>query len=174
MVGANIELPAPHVVYDPTPETPPSHDLVTFDPTISNTLFTGWIIMAIIVVLAFMMSRAITRRADRATERTRVCLRVTRKLRDVARRPQARKYIPIFASLFVFILLSNWSGLVPPVGRIHELRAPTSDVNTTIGLALFSFVLFHVEGVRAARCARLPRQVLQPARVPRGGLLGAG
>jgi F-type H+-transporting ATPase subunit a len=63
--------------------------------------------------------------------------------------PQARRYVPIFAAFFLFILIGNWSGLLPAVGRVEFLRAPTSDVNVTIGLALVSFVLFHVEGVRA-------------------------
>ena len=52
-------------------------------------------------------------------------------------------------TLFIYILLSNWSGLLPFVGRIPLFRAPTSDVNITIGLALVSFAIFHIEGVRA-------------------------
>ena len=62
--------------------------------------------------------------------------------------PKARPYIPIFAAFFILILFNNWIGLVPPVGKIPELRAPSSDVNITIGLALVSFVIFHVEGFR--------------------------
>jgi F-type H+-transporting ATPase subunit a len=149
MVGANVELPAPHVVYDFTPETHPSTDLLTFDPTISSSLFTGWIIMGIIIVLAFLMSRGVK---IKPTGKQNAIEYVYEGLANFATSlggPQARRYVPVFASLFLFILLSNWSGLVPPVGRIHELRAPTSDVNTTIGLAMFSFFLFHVEGVRA-------------------------
>jgi F-type H+-transporting ATPase subunit a len=62
--------------------------------------------------------------------------------------PKARRYVPIFVAFFLFILLSNWSGLLPFVGRTQQLRAPTSDVNVTIGLALVAFGLFHIEGVR--------------------------
>jgi F-type H+-transporting ATPase subunit a len=149
MLGANVELPAPHVVLDLTPDTPPSADLVTFDPTISSTLFTGWIVMGIIVVLVFALSRGI---AVRPSGRQNAIEYVYEGLANFATSlggPQARRYVPVFAALFLFILLSNWSGLVPPVGRIDALRAPTSDVNTTIGLALFSFFMFHVEGIRA-------------------------
>jgi F-type H+-transporting ATPase subunit a len=116
---------------------------------VSNTLFTGWIIMAIIVLLAFVMSRGVRVVPSKAQNALEYVYEGLANFATSLGGPQARRYVPIFASLFVFILLSNWSGLVPPVGRIHELRAPTSDVNTTIGLALFSFVLFHVEGVRA-------------------------
>ena len=37
---------------------------------------------------------------------------------------------------------------MPPVGKVEFLRAPTSDVNITIGLALVSFIFFQVEGFR--------------------------
>jgi len=149
MVGANVELPAPHVVFDPTPDSPPSAELLTFDPTISASLFTGWIVMALIVVVAFLMSRSVRVSPSGPQNALEYVYEGLANFATSLGGPKARRYVPIFAALFLFILLSNWSGLVPPVGRIHELRAPTSDVNTTIGLALFSFVLFHVEGVRA-------------------------
>jgi F-type H+-transporting ATPase subunit a len=149
MVGANIELPAPLVFFDPTPETHRSAGLIDFDITVSNTLFTGWIVMGIIVLLAFVMSRGVKVVPSGVQNALEYVYEGLANFATSLGGPQARRYVPIFAALFMFILLSNWSGLVPPVGRIHELRAPTSDVNTTIGLALFSFVLFHVEGVRA-------------------------
>jgi F-type H+-transporting ATPase subunit a len=149
MVGANIELPAPEVLFDPTPATPRDAGLVTFDLTVSNTLFTGWIVMTIIVVAAFLMSRSISVIPSRVQNALEYVYEGLANFATSLGGPPARRYVPIFSALFLFILLSNWSGLVPPVGRIHALRAPTSDVNTTIGLALFSFFLFHIEGVRA-------------------------
>jgi F-type H+-transporting ATPase subunit a len=62
--------------------------------------------------------------------------------------PAAKTYVPLFVTLFIYILLCNWSGLLPFVGRIPLFRAPTSDVNITIGLALVAFFIFHIEGVR--------------------------
>lgn len=63
--------------------------------------------------------------------------------------PAALPYVPLFAAFFLYILFSNWSGLVPPVGKLEILRAPTSDVNVTIGLALVSFTYFQIQGFRA-------------------------
>ena len=54
----------------------------------------------------------------------------------------------MFAAFFILILAFNWSGLIPIVGRVEVLRAPTSDVNVTIGLALVAFFIFHIEGFR--------------------------
>ena len=79
--------------------------------------------------------------------------------------PRRARYVPIFAGFFVLILAFNWSGLVPPIGRVEYLRAPTSDVNVTIGLALVAFFTFQVEGFRRLGCKRLPGQVLPVLRV---------
>ena len=61
----------------------------------------------------------------------------------------ARKHIPVFTAFFLFILVSNWSGLIPVFGKIEALRAPTSDVNVTFGLALVVFFYFQYQGFRA-------------------------
>ena len=154
-IAANFELPAPHVVYDLTPSSDPEHprhipsDLVVLDFTISSSLFTGWIVMALIILLAFVMSRGIK---VSPTGRQNALEYVYEGLANLATSlggPKARRYVPAFVAFFLFILISNWSGLFPGVGRTEQLRAPTSDVNTTIGLALVAFVMFHVEGVRA-------------------------
>jgi F-type H+-transporting ATPase subunit a len=62
--------------------------------------------------------------------------------------PSARPYIPIFIGAFLLVLFDNWIGLVPPVGRVPFLRAPSSDANITIGMALVSFLIFQGEGFR--------------------------
>src|SRR4029077_20896648 len=62
--------------------------------------------------------------------------------------PTARPYLGLFVSFFLLIIFSNWIGLVPGVGRVEWLRAPSSDVNITLGLALLSFVIFEAEGFR--------------------------
>ncbi|MEX2546527.1 MAG: F0F1 ATP synthase subunit A [Chloroflexota bacterium] len=148
-ITANFELPAPHVIYDLSPDTAPSHDLLTFDLTISSSLFTGWIVMGIIVVLAFLLSRGISISPKGRQNALEYVYEGLANFATSLGGPQARRYVPVFVAFFLFILLSNWSGLFPGVGRTEQLRAPTSDVNVTIGLALVSFFMFHVEGIRA-------------------------
>src|SRR5262244_1342923 len=53
-----------------------------------------------------------------------------------------RKYVPYFASFFFFILFSNLMVLLP------GFASPTGNLNTTLGLALVSFVGYNVIGVR--------------------------
>jgi F-type H+-transporting ATPase subunit a len=148
-IRSNIEPILPHVVWDPTPDSPPPTSLITFDVTISSSLFTMWIVMAIAIILVLAATR---RRREVPGPLQNVVEYVYEALSDFGTSlggPKAKGFIPMFASLFVLIILSNWSGLVPPVGKIEELRAPTSDINVTLGLAIVSFVTFHVSGVRA-------------------------
>ena len=55
---------------------------------------------------------------------------------------QGRKYIPFFATFFIFILLSNLLGLLP------GFAPPTGNLNTTLGLAICSFIGYNVIGLR--------------------------
>ena len=60
----------------------------------------------------------------------------------------ATRYLPIFAAFFVLILAFNWSGLIPGIGIFPNTRAPTSDLNVTLGLALFAWFYFQFQGFR--------------------------
>jgi F-type H+-transporting ATPase subunit a len=61
---------------------------------------------------------------------------------------KAEVFFPLFATFFIFVILSNWFGLIPGLSAVfiktghgeaaHLLRAPTADLNTTIALAIIS------------------------------------
>ncbi|MBA2299315.1 MAG: F0F1 ATP synthase subunit A [Chloroflexi bacterium] len=146
-IESTLHFPAPHSVFT-FGEAGHSDGLVTFSPSISDTLFTMWIVMAIVLGGAILMARGgklVPGRAQNVFEA------VYEGLSDFGvglAGPKARPYIPIFAAFFLLILFNNWVGLVPFVGRVEFLRAPSSDVNITIGLALISFLIFHIEGFR--------------------------
>ncbi len=148
-ITANFELPAPHVVVDLDPSHPPSAELLTFDLTIPSSIFTGWIVMVVLVVLVLLLSLGIRQVPGKRQNALEYVYEGLANFATSLGGPAARRYVPVFVTFFLFIVLSNWSGLLPFVGRTLELRAPTSDVNVTIGLALVAFVMFHVEGVRA-------------------------
>jgi F-type H+-transporting ATPase subunit a len=70
---------------------------------------------------------------------------------------RAAKIFPYLMSFFLFILLANWSGLIPGISAIglkegHTIvpffRPATSDLNTTLGLAIISLVSTHVMSIR--------------------------
>ncbi len=148
-VQSAIELPPPAIVFDLSPSTAPSPlPMLYFHPSISSTLLTLWIVMIFILLLTFALTRGMKLVPSRAHNLVEWAYEFGRDFAVGIGGEGARPYYPIFAAFFILILFSNWSGLVPPIGKIPQLRAPTSDVNITIGLALTSFALFQGEGFR--------------------------
>jgi F-type H+-transporting ATPase subunit a len=148
-INSVIEFPPPPVVLDLSPATAPAvAPMVYFHPSISSTILTMWIVMALVLLLAFLATRRMRQKPGRVQNAVEWAYEFGSDFAVGIGGEQARRYYPIFAAFFLLILFSNWSGLVPPVGKIEQLRAPTSDVNITIGLALTSFVLFQGEGFR--------------------------
>jgi F-type H+-transporting ATPase subunit a len=107
-----------------------------------------WIVMAIVLAGAILMVRGTKLVPGRAQNAIETVYEFLSDFGVGIAGPAARPYIPIFAAAFLLILFDNWIGLVPPVGKIDLLRAPSSDVNVTIGMALVSFSIFHIEGIR--------------------------
>ena len=73
-----------------------------------------------------------------------------------------RKYFPLVATLFLFIMFNNWLGLVPGVGTIgvHEIvhgkeilvplfRSGNADLNMTLALAITTVLAVQIFGIAA-------------------------
>ncbi|MBA2382656.1 MAG: F0F1 ATP synthase subunit A [Chloroflexi bacterium] len=144
----SLEFPAPHTVIDLGGTPPAATDLITFHPSISNTLITMWLVIALVVVGAALMVRGAKLIPGRGQNVFETVYEFLSDFGIGIAGPAARPYIPIFLAAFLLILFDNWIGLVPPVGKVEFLRAPSSDVNITIGMALVSFLIFHIEGIR--------------------------
>lgn len=150
-IEGNLELPAPHVVVDldPSSSLPSGPLAVGFDPSISSSLLTMWIVMAGLVGLAVLATRRMREIPSGIQNVVEFAYEQLSNFATSIGGPAARAHVPFYAAFFLLILFSNWSGLVPPVGKVPELRAPTSDVNVTIGLALVAFAYFEFQGLRA-------------------------
>jgi F-type H+-transporting ATPase subunit a len=146
-ITSAIEFPPPNIVFDLSPgNAPTTAPLVYFHPSISSTILTMWIVMIFILLLAFLATRGMKMVPSGLQNAVEWAFEFGQDFAVGIGGERARRYYPIFAGFFIFILISNWSGLVPPIGKIGQLRAPTSDVNITIGLAITSFVIFEAEG----------------------------
>jgi len=56
--------------------------------------------------------------------------------------PEGKAFFPFLATLFLFILVSNLIGLAP------GFFSPTANLNTTLALALCTFVYTHIIGIK--------------------------
>jgi F-type H+-transporting ATPase subunit a len=149
-IQGTLEFPAPHVVADLGPGAPePAGGLsISFYPSISSTILTMWIVGGLLLLGIFLTTRGRSLVPGRLQNVAEWAYEMMENFGVGIAGREARPYIPIFVSFLLLILFSNWVGLIPPVGRVEFLRAPTSDVNVTIGLALVSFAFFEFEGFR--------------------------
>lgn len=61
---------------------------------------------------------------------------------DALGKKLAQTYAPMVCALFMFLLISNWIGVIP------HMFEPTEDLNTTLSLGLMGFVVAHYAGIR--------------------------
>jgi F-type H+-transporting ATPase subunit a len=149
LIQANLEFPAPHVVYDLAPnDHVPEGALVFNHASITSTIFTMWWVMLFLIVGLIALTRGLKLMPGRAQNLVEWAYESLENWAVALGGPPARRHVPLFATFFLFILFANWSGLLPFFGRIPEFRAPTSDVNVTLGLALVAFFYFHYQGFR--------------------------
>jgi F-type H+-transporting ATPase subunit a len=73
-------------------------------------------------------------------------------------RKTSEKYLPIVLTIFLFVLFSNWLGLLPGVGSVTVghgadavplFRSPASDLNFTLALALIAVTMVNIFGIAA-------------------------
>ncbi len=55
---------------------------------------------------------------------------------------EGRKYVPMFATIFFFVLANNWAGMIPGVAPATE------SINTTFALGIFSFAVYNYMGLK--------------------------
>jgi F-type H+-transporting ATPase subunit a len=123
--------------------------LLDFYPSITGSIIMSWIVMAAVIIPLTIIARRLKEIPSGVQNVIEFAIESLSSFAIGIGGPGAKKFITFFLACFLFIAVSNWSGLIPGVGRVHEFRAPTSDVNVTVGLALVAFVYFHYQGVRA-------------------------
>lgn len=125
--------------------------------TVTNSMFYGWICSGVIIVLLLLALRRVSLTGSRGPAQlldAGVEFVVGTLSNSLGSRRLAIKYAPFFTTLFFFILLSNWFGLLPGVGHALQyngtnlLRPFTADLNGTLGMALFGMIMVQIMAIR--------------------------
>jgi F-type H+-transporting ATPase subunit a len=69
--------------------------------------------------------------------------------------------VPLAVTLFLFILLCNWIGLIPS-GHPEKLPAPTADINLTLAMAFAVIIPLHIVSVRRRGTKAYIKHFFQP------------
>ncbi|MFA6552625.1 MAG: F0F1 ATP synthase subunit A [Candidatus Paceibacterota bacterium] len=129
---------------------------------VTNTLLTSWLVMAFLIVGSILISRTYKYIPGRIQNLIEWIIENLLSFFETigGDRKTAEKFFPIVATIFIFVLLSNWAGILPGVGSIgfYHLtegketfvplfRSVNSDLNMTLALALIAVVLSHLYGL---------------------------
>ncbi|MFT4640794.1 MAG: F-type H+-transporting ATPase subunit a, partial [Verrucomicrobiales bacterium] len=162
---------------------------IGFLGSLTNSIFVALIVMALI----YFLVRAGTRNATLIPGPVQNGIEFVfeflySQVEQVVGPKVAPRAFPLLCTIFVYVLVANWFGLLPGVGTIgighpgdampffglsHEpaiplLRPATADVNLTLGMAVcFMFVWFYITMKEAG-----PVQFLKHMFAPKGGLTG--
>ncbi len=129
---------------------------------VTNSLITSWAAVLVVLVLSLAIRLKLKKIPGKLQNMFEVILEGALDLVDQVtndRRISVRIF-PFVFSLFIFILVNNWLGLLPIFGSIGLLvqegatsafvpflRSGTADINTTLALSIMVVILSNVFGI---------------------------
>jgi F-type H+-transporting ATPase subunit a len=167
--------------------------------TITNSMFTAWLVSIFLIIVALLATRRIPKDLSKATNQELVpsglqnffemVIEAIHNLTKSVAGEWTPKFFPIVATIFIFVIVSNYTGLLPGAGSVgvmhhpHEegktgfvangviltaepaasaeegfvvspfIRAPSADLNFTLGLAIITVILTQYFGIKSQRGA---------------------
>ncbi len=136
---------------------PPAPYIVNVGPTSvhANTLIATYIVFAILIGMAFMASRKLLNKPGKKQVFFESLVDLPHGIVKTQISHNTYKFVPLIGSIFLFVLVSNWLGLLPwrtielfgtPAG--FELASPTNDLNTNGALALIAVASYWFFGIQ--------------------------
>ena len=120
-----------------------------------DTLVSTWFVMALVIICALILTKTLKMKPDKKQVIGEFLIEFIEGILggQISRRDEVLKLIPYIGTIFVFILFSNWFGLIPwkllHLAKVPvELGSPTNDLNTTVGLALISLISYFYYGIK--------------------------
>ncbi len=118
---------------------------------VTNTVINVWIALLIFLVIGIFIKRKLSLRPTKLQNGFEYILELLFPYFDqvTGDRKKTIRFLPIVGTIFFFILLSNWLGLLPGTGSISlghtfVLRPANSDLNLTLAMALVSVAASHI------------------------------
>lgn len=133
-----------------------------------------WIVMGLLLIFAALARRALAAAADPMIPDDGMTLRgfgevitewIDGFVANVSELHGSRRFVPFFGSIFIFILVANFFGMIP------GMESPTSDTDLTFALGAICFVFYLYQGFKSQGAGYLksflgPMLLLAPLMLP--------
>ncbi|MBU1048475.1 F0F1 ATP synthase subunit A [Candidatus Bipolaricaulota bacterium] len=122
----------------------------------------SWIVMALLIALALFLRRALLQDVEDKPNRVQAALDALIDLlqsqltANFSSERLGNELFPFISTLFLFVLFSNWLGVIP------GLSSPTQDLNVTMGLALMVFATSQFLAMKAKGMKTYWKGYLEP------------
>jgi F-type H+-transporting ATPase subunit a len=127
---------------------------------VTNSVLLAFIALIVLTVFAVILRRRLTMVPGGIQNIVELVIDGALGLMDsvLGDRRKSEKYLPVVFTVFLFILCSNWLGLLPGVGSLTVqsadgtvplFRSPAADLNFTLALALIAVTVTNAMGVAA-------------------------
>ena len=123
---------------------------------VTSTVVTTWLVMAFLTITSYLIGRNLKMRPSVFQNILEwVVEAVDGLLRDMIGE-SSRILLPFVGTLAIFIAVANLTGLFP------GLKAPTTDINTPLALALIVFFSVHYYGIKRHGLRKHLKHYLEP------------
>ena len=114
---------------------------------VTGAVVTMWVIITVLALLSWLATR---RLRDVPGPLQNAAEMAVEKLQGfyggILGPANARRYFPMMATFFIFIVVSNYIGLLPGAGQVFTV--PTATLSVTAGLAIIAFCMTHTVGIQ--------------------------
>lgn len=132
---------------------------------VTNSLIATWLSALLLIILALIIRFSLKLIPSKIQNLFEMIIEYFLNLMEeiYGDREKAKKVFPWVATFFIFILLSNWMGILPGFGSLGLykwqeghlvflpfLRSANADLNTTVALAIISVLITQIFGIMAA------------------------
>jgi F-type H+-transporting ATPase subunit a len=129
---------------------------------VSNTIIMSWLAMIFLIGIALLLKGRLKPIPGKVQGLIEVLIEGAENFMTTVTgdKERTRRFFPLIVTFFLFILLSNWMGILPGVGSIGLLeagehgpvlvplfRSTNSDINMTIALAMISVMATQIFGI---------------------------
>lgn len=116
---------------------------------VTGEVVTMWIILGVITLLSLIVRLNLKERPGVFQNMVETGVEyLDNFFSDLLGKEKSRKNITFLASLFIFIIFSNYSGLIPGVGLTDYIKAPTASLSVTLGLGVVTFTFLQISGLK--------------------------
>lgn len=151
-----------NIIHETTIFAEPVFDVGGFQ--ITNSLLTSWLAVLIIIAFCVLLKKKLNKIPGKIQNIFEILLDGALSLCDQVTndRKISLKILPLVLSLFIFILVNNWLGLLPFVGSVGFnvaeegslvfvplFRSATADINTTLALSIMIVIGSNIFGILA-------------------------